>query len=371
MNAREPGGHRVRLVVWLVAPLSATVLAVAACAVSSEEGQPREEVPEGVVVPDASYEASAPNDAAPEGDAVRPCGVGTICRVPSPLTVGSVVSIAGRAKDDVWASASRGLLMRWDGEQWNAVESASTEVLTSIALTPSEVWGVSGRAIVHRGIDPSTVIVSRPAGVRYFSGVAALADGAIYTCNAPLAGEYVNDKLLGQFDPVTNKYAFVPDPVVEATNLAHKMAIRAMHVVPGKFIWLVGDHGGVVRYRESPVGSGVVVPLDSQINLQAAWGYDAHVWVVGSYGAIFHYDGAAWHVSDSGTSVMLNAVFGFSPDDIWAAGDEGTVLHFDGNGWGRVEIPGYVGNLRTIWGASSDDVWIGGEGGLLHWGALR
>jgi hypothetical protein len=154
------------------------------------------------------------------------------------------------------------------------------------------------------------------------------------------------------------------------TNQAQEMAVRALHLVPDNYLWIVGDNGRVARYPVSPIGAGVVVPLESRANLLTAWGHDTHLWAGGTGGTILHFDGSAWHQETTGTSVTINAIFGFSSQDIWAAGDDGTVLHFDGSTWSLVSVAGYRGPLWTLWGSAPDDVWIGGEFAMFHWGAL-
>jgi hypothetical protein len=358
--------------IW-VAPLTASLLSASACAHSNDE--PPSNAPETTsVVPgaDAGDEASL-TDGKTDTDVIPTlCAVGNLCRVASPLTIGSVTSIAGRSKSDVWASASLGLLMHWNGQSWKALESTTTETLSSVFLTPTEMWGVSGRLIVRRGMDRNSIQALRPlpTAMRHWSGVAVLPTGEAYVSNGPMANSYTDYQLLGALSPDNQQIDFLPDPVIESTDQIQLIPVRALHLVPNKAIWLVGDRGGVARYGISPLRQGVVLLLDTPVDLLSAWGYDDHLWVAGAKGSILHFDGAVWRPWESGTTVTLNAIFGLSPTDIWAAGNEGTVLHFDGNGWSRIDIPGYIGDLRAIWGASPDDVWIGGTDGLLHWGVL-
>ncbi len=362
--------------IWLV-PLALPLLPIVACAVSNEETRPNDDIPNLVPGPvstsDASDDASLVDGAPDAAVLTVPCSVGTICRVASPLRIGAAVAIAGRAKNDVWASGSRGLVLHWNGQQWDDVSAvpSSYESLTNLFVTPTETWGTSGPAVVSRDVDPSTIVRTRFTISRYFSGISVLPTGDIYACVSPNAAEGAVNQILGKVDIATKKYTFVADPVLPGSNQAQKMAVRAMHFVPDHAIWLVGDHGAVARYDVSPVGNGIIVPSPSTASLRAAWGYDEHLWASGSGGAILHYDGTAWQASPSGTMVTINAIFGFAPDDIWAAGERGKVLHFDGSSWSPVDVGGYDGTFRTIWGSGRDDVWFGGDNGLFHWGPLQ
>ena len=61
-----------------------------------------------------------------------------------------------------------------------------------------------------------------------------------------------------------------------------------------------------------------------------------NVWVVGRAGTIVHWDGAAWAVVPSPTTVDLADVWGSAANDVWAVG--GAILHFDGVDGSQVAI---------------------------------
>lgn len=367
--------RRVAVALSCVAlPLALSIFSSAACAVANDSNGLD---PNGgrVVIPttDSGNEAPLVDADSPETKLPDvPCAASALCRVPTPLEVGSVASLAGRSKNDVWASASRGVVMRWDGTQWTALGSQSEETLTSLFLTAEETWGVAGTLLVRRGVEASSVRTFRLwPGLPGMSGVAVFSSGATYVsllsplrAPDPLALLQITD-----FDNMG--MGLVPSPVLEASDQPHAVATRALFMVPDRALWLVGERASVVRYPVSPeIGRGVVMPVPSRADLFAAWGQGDHLWAAGSGGTILHFDGASWSIEDSGTDVTLNALFGFAPNDIWAAGEEGTVLHFDGQHWSQIEIPGYRGQFKAIWGAASDDVWLGGERAMFHWGAL-
>ncbi|OJY31501.1 MAG: hypothetical protein BGO98_15815 [Myxococcales bacterium 68-20] len=364
----------VTVTAWL-ALLSLPLLSIQACAETESTSVPRTD--NGVIIPtnDAGAEASPSDDAAAEAAAPVPCAVGNLCTVPTPLTIGSIAALSGRSKDDVWASGSSGLLLRWDGKQWASLEADSRETLTSIFLTPDEMWGVSGSLVVRRGVDASTIRTTRwnyYGLYRYLTGIAVLANGDPYLLvAAPWDPGTAPDSLVKLVDFDAGQTESMEPPVISGTELTQDLSPRALFLVPNRALWIVGDRGQVARYPVATPEAGVVLPVDSQANLLAAWGYDDHLWAAGSNGAILHYDGATWHTESSGTNVTLRAIFGFSSNDIWAAGDEGTVLHFDGKSWSRISVGTYDGALRAIWGSAPDDVWIGGAQAMFHWGALR
>ncbi|MBN9163717.1 MAG: hypothetical protein J0I07_22305 [Myxococcales bacterium] len=364
----------------LLGPLSGAVLAGSGCAVSNDPNGAAIEPDGGIVIPmsDSGDEASLADAGADaiEGDSLSlPCAAGRVCRVETPLTIGSVASLSGRSKDDVWASASRGGVMRWDGRQWAALESTITETLSSLYLTADETWGVGGVLALRRRIDGSSVkTVQASIYTLTLSGIAVLANGDIYLSYmqpylSGVTAPGVLAKLMSFDAPLMIEFA--PDPVLAATNQAKQLPFRALFHVPDEALWLVGDNAAIARYPISPsLGTGVVMPVASQADLFAAWGQGDQLWAAGSGGTILHFDGTDWNEEETGTRATLRAIFGFAPNDVWAAGDEGTVLHFDGERWSKIEMGNYRRPLRAIWGAAPDDVWFGGELGMFHWGAL-
>ncbi|AKV03942.1 hypothetical protein AKJ09_10605 [Labilithrix luteola] len=361
----------------LGAGISALLFAsLASCAASNADDKNADDAGTTVIVSptDSGLESSAQGDAdAAEAEtSLPPCGVGNLCNVPIPISIGYVVALAGRSKSDVWASASRGELLHWDGQAWAHEDSGGLDTFSNLFLTPDELWGVSGNLVMRRGLDASTIrsfrLTQRYIGM---TGVVVLPSGEPYvsfgtTWNATETPAYL--ARVKDFD--AKVLEFFIGPIDPSTLAPVSMAARALWLAPDETLWVVGDRGIVVRFPTSPVAGGTLIPLDSQADLFAAWGGHDDLWVGGSGGTIARFDGTVWHEETTGTSATIRAMFGFSSTDVWAAGDEGTVLHFDGATWSKVSTFGYTGPLMTIWGSGPDDVWIGGEYAMFHWGAL-
>lgn len=338
-------------------------------------------------------DAGDAGDAAQDSDAAAaPCGVGNVCRVPTKLSGRAVLSMNGRSKSDVWASGSNGVLIHWDGQQWTELESGDAGQtalwsLSSIVLTPSEVWGVVGsHYALRRGLDPTSLRIAVPMSaegyyVDMLNVVAVFGNDDAYVSIVQDNTGLEIERPLYKLDFDSGVLTSLPKPLVPETSEGMKMRIQASFLVPDKALWLVGNRAAVVRYpisstsdgdaTASAFGQGVVLPLASQADLLSAWGQGEELWAAGRNGVILHFDGTNWRTEESGTKATLNAIFGLSPNDIWAVGEAGTVLHFDGNRWLLVGIDAYSGNLKAIWGSASDDVWIGGEDGMFHWGGVQ
>jgi hypothetical protein len=56
-------------------------------------------------------------------------------------------------------------------------------------------------------------------------------------------------------------------------------------------------------------------------------------WLVGTAGAIHHFDGATFTAVASPVTTDLWRVYGRAADDVYAVGALGTILHYDGSEW--------------------------------------
>ena len=54
-------------------------------------------------------------------------------------------------------------------------------------------------------------------------------------------------------------------------------------------------------------------------------------WELG--GTILHYNGSAWSPMTSGTTFVLNGIWGSSGNNVFAVGEGGTILHYNGSAW--------------------------------------
>lgn len=60
------------------------------------------------------------------------------------------------------------------------------------------------------------------------------------------------------------------------------------------------------------------------------------VYAVGTFGAIWRYDGKIWQEIESPTKEWLEGIWGRSPNDLYVAGDEGTIFHWNGTDWKQI-----------------------------------
>lgn len=107
------------------------------------------------------------------------------------------------------------------------------------------------------------------------------------------------------------------------------------------------------------------------------WGSSSSdVFVTGTQGSIFHYDGNRWASQNSGTNLVIWDVWGSSSTNVYAvAGDDGAgqigaILHYDGTSWTTLGVQ--VPFLAAIWGTSENDIFaVGRNGTILHFDGTR
>ncbi|MCC6619906.1 MAG: IPT/TIG domain-containing protein [Deltaproteobacteria bacterium] len=143
--------------------------------------------------------------------------------------------------------------------------------------------------------------------------------------------------------------------------------LRAVHGDGAGLMVAVGDDGAVTHWDGF---QWVEEPSPTTSDLRGVWLGSGEAagegWAVGFYTVLRRQAGGAWTLATA-PSRNLYGVYGFAKDDVWAVGASGTILRFDGVAWNVVPSGTSIG-LRAVWGAAPDDVWMVGEGGLvLHW----
>lgn len=220
----------------------------------------------------------------------------------------------GMSPSNVFAVGSRGMVLHYDGVEWNAMTSGTSGYLEAVwGSSSSDVWAVGVRAQEWR----STI---------------AHYDGAEWT---GVTSE--NDA------PLRGVWGTSPDD-----------------------IYAVGSRGTIL-HQDGTGWSEMTSGTDMDLN--GVWGTSSgDVFAVGDLGTILHYDGSGWLGMNSGTTWQLTSVWGTSSADVYAVGMGGTILHFDGTRWSSLsnQTTELVHTL-DICGTSSSDIYVVGFGAILHY----
>ena len=158
-----------------------------------------------------------------------------------------------------------------------------------------------------------------------------------------------------------------PAPLIESTPVPPAPAVDAPMLDPVKAP--VGSISADHRHGDARClsdGWCWLHPQPSGETLHGVWGYGEDLlFAVGDEGVIQHFDGARWHIDDSGTDKQLNAVWGHGPAHVIAVGEEGVAVHFDGQSWTQ-KPTGVDHQLVSVWGSGPSDVFAVGEKAVLR-----
>jgi photosystem II stability/assembly factor-like uncharacterized protein len=219
-----------------------------------------------------------------------------------------------------WLGGARGLILKWDGANWNTV---ANQVLPSWPLQTTfyAVDSVAVTAVWAVGHAPNQAVIVRWNGLRWTA------------------------------ETITPSFAGI---------------LRDLVMVSPNEGWAVGQGGFVFRRSGGPTWTQVDTPIQFA-NLHGVTAVADQVWIVGrdtfmSAGLIWRWDGENWHSFETNTNHTLHDISMLNSSEGWAVGDESTILRWDGQAWLSVTNP-LTGTLNAVHALAADDVWV--AGGLM------
>ena len=216
-------------------------------------------------------------------------------------TTAQFTGVWGSSRSDIYAVASNGVVMNFDGTDW-------VESLNDPSVNWNGVWGLGPSAILAVGS----------------GGRLGLFDGSSWSMFTLGAGE----------------------------NL---LAVWGTSPVD---IFAVGSNGTIVHYDGSLWAAQTSGTTEVLHNV---WGTSSSdVFAVGASGTILHYDGASWSAHTSGTTTSLFGLWGTAPDDVFVAGVSGETHHYDGASWSMMTSPNTFG-IFGLWGTDDGDLYGVGD----------
>lgn len=268
----------------------------------------------------------------------------------NPVSEGATLSdVWGPAADNLFASGSGGIVLRFDGDQWRRTKTPVSENLNAI-------WGVDAS---------HAFAVGQNGTILFFNGSswAAQASPTTQSLNDVWGTSATDVYAVGQQREVIHFDGASWDTMSVATG------IEALYSVWGSSshdIYATGLGKKLLHYNGTAWGE---VQTNSSFALNAVWGTDSmDVFVVGGNGAASHYDGLAWSNIDIGESLFPNTVWGTATTDVYAmgfaAGAASPAYHWDGFSWTPVDMHSYKGFTRVF--GVDGAVFAVGQAGLIH-----
>lgn len=269
--------------------------------------------------------------------------------VPDSRSNTTIRGLWGATAGSIIAVGDYGRVLHWNGNTWNALSSAVTPAFT-------DIWGKDGSSVWAVGSGGATLRWNGSAWQRQAPGH----DGS----RAHIWGSDANHVWIA----AGNDIAYWNGSSWRvARDLGNE--IGAIWGAGTGSVWAAGLYGHVYRWENDVWRKVFEAPAECG-ELEKIWGVDAdNLWIpCHESGTLLHWNGNAWQLQSTGTSLGFIDVWGAAANDVWAAGFEG-IEHWNGTEWSVYGSPaGVAGPYTRIWGIDSSHVWsIGPRGTLLYW----
>lgn len=278
------------------------------------------------------------------------------------------------AENDVFFGGESGVILRWDGEHWNEMQTPTQKTINAIHGTgPSDVWAVGGdyhtvddaekSLILHfDGTTWSEVTPPEYAGSQFhFADVCAVAPDDVWAVS--VAGAWI-----AHWDGST--WQFVTD--AQLWSLGLEGNFYSIASAGADDIYFSGSHGQIVHYdkgaweleRKTESGSFSV-----NLNLEI-WALNAdNVYVGDNYGEVYKRNSAdgSWISLDFADNKNIRGIWGRSATEIYLVSGD-SVRVFDGSGAAPTTVS-FQGAVRGGWNAASgagDQLFLAGQFGSVH-----
>ena len=244
--------------------------------------------------------------------ALAGCPANTVCPI-IPAQKNPIYSLWAISPTDIWGAGGNGVLIHFDGANWNAVSSGVTTGLNAL-------WGSSSTDVW---------VVGEFGKILHYNG----------TNWAPVTSGAVNE-------------------------------LNAIWGVSAKDIWTVGENnivsGGPGEFWHWDGSAFAKVATGINGPLYGVWASSpSDIFTCGANGQILHFD-TQWRAKVSGTTNSLFAIWGSAPNQVFTVGMLGTVLRYDGTSWKTLSAGGKTDNLQSLFGDSKTVYIVGDTGTLLR-----
>lgn len=278
------------------------------------------------------------------------------CAMPPTGTNEDLFAVWGSSATDVYAVGAAGVVLRWDGSQFQRLQSGVTSALRAVSAprdNPSRVlMGGDGGVLLEKSGTTLKAFPKSPGTFQILAIGGSKANEHLYVAgsdgnykrwdgkNFTTPNWYGNKKTLTGISFVAGSDEhflsgiegvlvrnhvgdIVPFPG-QTTNTT--VNLNAVWVSPAA-VYLVGDGGTIVRRALGNGQDGVVMQSNVTARLRGVSGTDdQHLFAVGDSGTTLVGDGKNWAALPSNTSRQLNGVFAADANTVIAVGGAGTAL---------------------------------------------
>lgn len=310
----------------------------------------------------------------------------------SSLTVEDLNAVWGSSPTDVFVVGNAGIILHYDGQNWEAMKSPVTNPLDAVwGLGPNNVFagGSLGTILHYDGTAWSVMTNSSPVGILdiwgsslsdlhavgsqqilYFDGdgwerpAASPFTEAAYASVAAAGPDklFVGARDIYLLDGDTWTSTNLPPMAYGGVQELFSFSATDAYAAAGE----LQHYNGTWTEITLPGGTG---------EADGVWGSAPdNVYVIGAAGGIWHHTGSnpltTWTKEPTGVTNYLDGIWGSGPNDVFVVGD-GVVLHRGSNGiWTEMQT-GYVESLLSVHGTGPNNVFAAGfNGTILHYNGV-
>jgi len=247
-----------------------------------------------------------------------------------------------------WTSIVAGVAVDSSPYSWTIPAEDSDNCLVRVLQTPS-IYGQSPAVFT---ITPPTFIVTSPAGGEYWYYGASYT--ITWTSTQGITGNVNIDysttgpsgpwSQIASNQPNSGSYFSWTVPNVNSSNCRVRISAVAGISEPGISAnnFILRGTSPPAAYR--PLTWTVMNQIDTSCSLYTIEAWDENnIWVGGSCGVIFFWDGSTWEMQDELSNIASFKALG--ADDVWAGGLGGGIYHYDGNWSLEAAVPNDVKSI--------------------------
>ena len=292
----------------------------------------------------SAFAINSVNGGASGGDIYRFDGTNWVVSASGALFGTQFLSVQGIANDNLFAVGTNGVIVRWNGTAWTAQTSGTARTLRSVWMenaTTAYAVGDNGTALRWNGTAWSPLST---ASTTQLNGVWGSGQRVIMVGNS---GEVLR----------FNGTAVSRETVPIADDL------NAVAGVPGGLITVVGDFGGILRYDGAAwtlVNSNGVLDDFSSVSGTDANGGRMYI---GGTNGVYQLDGTTLTSAAASYPVSVLDVHVDPSASVWAVGQRGSIQRLAGATWSTLN---FAPDLLDVWTTSSTNAWAVGEYGFVY-----
>jgi hypothetical protein len=279
------------------------------------------------------------------------------------VTADDIVDAWADRPDSIWAVTASAILHH-DGRGWSVAYDVAGPPFTAVSGGAGVVWALRRDGTLASWTDEAGKL-DEPAvrGVpdMQFADLWASPAGDFElwaAANSTLAPTSFGAGRVFRRPPGSFDWLEVPVPVAPPEGLRSLTAVSASSTSD---VWVAGLDTTVYRFDGSawtaiPVPGAVGFFRDIWVNTAT------DVWLPGGH----HWTGETFAPTGLATDRAFNFLWSDGPSNVWIVGSEGAVAHFDGAGWTPIET-GVTRHWNAVWGTSDGAIRLfGGFGAIVR-----